>query len=260
MFVEGRIFDFIIVLAFFVVGFYMSISTDRFSPSIRRLAGVDAISEAIGRATEMGRPAHFTTGMGSGSLSKTETGPQIMAGLAVFSYVARLCAQNGVKLIVSVGQPDTIPLLEEYVREAWRAENLGEPDFPEILRFHSTEQFSFVSAVTGIMRREQPAANVVIGPVWAESAQLCIAGFQTGAMQVMGTARPSQIPLFAAFSDYVLIGEEIYAAGAQISGDKETINTLVTQDFGKILAIILIILGSVLSIAGADFLGTLLRS
>ncbi|MCL4424775.1 MAG: hypothetical protein M1553_04855, partial [Firmicutes bacterium] len=29
-------------------------------PAIRKLAGLDAIDEAIGRATEMGRPVHFS--------------------------------------------------------------------------------------------------------------------------------------------------------------------------------------------------------
>jgi hypothetical protein len=237
----------------------MSTISKSWSPELRRLPGVDAIEEAVGRAAETGRPCHFTTGMGLGSLSKTETGPQIMAGLAVWSHVSRLCAKNGVQPIVSVGQPDTIPMLEEYMRDSYRAEGVILPDLTETIRFHTTEQFSFVSAVTGIMRREKPAANVVIGPVWAESAQLCIAGFQTGAFQVMGTARPSQIPLFAAFSDYVLIGEEIYAAGAQLSGDKETTNTLAAQDIGKAFAVVLVLLGAILAIFGSNFLGNLMR-
>ncbi|MBE3519897.1 MAG: hypothetical protein IMW97_06305 [Firmicutes bacterium] len=32
-------------------------------PRIRKIAGLEAIDEAIGRATEMGRPMHFTPGM-----------------------------------------------------------------------------------------------------------------------------------------------------------------------------------------------------
>jgi hypothetical protein len=192
--------------------------------------------------------------MGTGTLSKTETGPQIMAALSIFSQVAQNAARNNVQLIASVGQPDTMPILEEHVREAWASQGLPVPEMSEVLRFHTTEQFSFVSAVTGIMRRERPAANVVVGPFYAESAQLVISGYQVGAMQIFGTARPSQIPLFAAFADYVLIGEEIYAAGAQIAGDRETLNTLITQDIGKGLSIFLIVIGTLLAIIGSDIL------
>ena len=81
---------------------------------------------------------------------------------------------------------------------------------------------------------------------------------QVGAMQLVGTARLSHMPFFAILADYVLLGEEIYAAGAMLGGDKVTINTLAAQDVGKLLAIILVVLGSILAIAGSDLLGNLL--
>jgi hypothetical protein len=177
-----------------------------------------------------------------------------MAGLSVYSYVAQLCAKLGAELIVSVGQTDTIGILEEYTREGFTAENQPVPPLEETLRFHSRQQFAFISAVSGLMRRDRPAANIVIGPVWAESSQLVNSAAEVGAMQLIGTARTSHIPWFAILSDYTLMGEEIYVAGAQISGDREVINTIAAQDVGKGIAILLVLLGSVLMIAGSELI------
>lgn len=53
---------------------------------IRRLPGLDAIEEVVGRAVEMGRPIFDIFGMGS----FTEIyATQIVAGLSILSYVAK---------------------------------------------------------------------------------------------------------------------------------------------------------------------------
>src|SRR3989304_7573638 len=102
--VKDQIMDFVLTVSFMIVAYVMAKIANRWNPKIREIAGVAAIPEAIGRATELGRPVHFTTGIGTASLSKTEDGPMIVAGLSVFSHVTQLCAKNGVRLITSVGQ------------------------------------------------------------------------------------------------------------------------------------------------------------
>lgn len=61
--------------------------------------------------------------------------------------------------------------------------------------------------------RMWPAANIMIGPFWAKSMMFAETFHRVGSMQVGGTARMYQIPFFAALCDYVLIGEEMFAAG-----------------------------------------------
>jgi len=248
MFIAGRTFDFIFLLVLWIaILVFMSIA-EKWTVPLRTIAGVVAIDEAIGRSAETGRPCHFTTGMGSGSLNKIEDGPQIMAGLAVFSHVASLCAKQGVRLIVSVGQPDTIPILEQYLRDAYNAENVPVPDMAETLRFHTTDQGAFSSSYVSIMRRERPASDIFIGPIWKESATCIAASNQVGAMSIMGTARFAHMTWLSSFADYLLIGEEIYAAGAQLSGDKPMINSIAVQDLGKAFALASIILGMLLTL------------
>ena len=78
--------------------------------------------------------------------------------------------------------------------------------------------------------REKPGANIMIGAYWAESMQLAETGSRVGAMQISGTAQTSQIPFFLVSTDYCLIGEEIYAAGAYLTNEAPLIASLAGQD------------------------------
>jgi len=78
-------------------------------------------------------------------------------------------------------------------------------------------------------------------------------------MQIGGTARMYQIPFFAALCDYVLIGEEMFAAGAYVSGDAQQIGTIACQDWYKLAALILGIIGMLLATANVTVIGDLLK-
>jgi hypothetical protein len=77
-------------------------------------------------------------------------------------------------------------------------------------------------------------------------------------MQIGGTARLYQIPFFAALCDYVLIGEEMFAAGAYVSGDPQQIGSIAAQDWYKLAALALGILGALLATVGVTIIGDLL--
>jgi len=86
----------------------------------------------------------------------------------------------------------------------------------------------------------------MVGPFWAESLIFVEAGAASGAFQVAGTARETQIPFFVLAADYSFIGEEIFAAGAMASGDNVTLASIRGQDIGKLLSWVLIVVGLVL--------------
>jgi hypothetical protein len=123
----------------------------------------------------------------------------------------------------------------------------------------SDQQFGYSASVMGILMREKPGAHIMIGAYWAESMQLAEVGATVGAMQISGTAQTSQIPFFLVSTDYCLIGEEIYAAGAYLSNEPALIASLAGQDVGRMLAIGLGILGSLLTTMGIKALIDLTR-
>jgi len=109
------------------------------------------------------------------------------------------------------------------------------------------------------MMRERPGANIMVGAYWAESLQLAETGARIGAMQIAGTAQTSQIPFFLVTTDYCLIGEEIYSAGAYLGNDAELIGSLAGQDIGRIIAVILGLLGALVTTFGSNAIISLFR-
>jgi len=224
---------------------------------IRRIPGLDAIEEVVGRAVEMGRPVFDIPGRGSFTdIYATQT----IAGLSVLSYVATLCARLGAKLYVPMSRVDVMPVAIELVRDAYRAEGkLEELDVEEQIPYLSGTQFAWAGGVIAMANRLKPAGNIMVGPFWAESMMFAESFDRVGAMQVGGTARMYQIPFFAALCDYVLIGEEMFAAGAYVSGDPQQFGTIASQDWYKLVALILGIVGALLATANVTVISDILK-
>ncbi len=240
----------IAVIVMFAVTWYVT-RAGRGKMYIRKIAGLQAVEEAVGRATEMGRSVLFIPGI----LDLDDV--QTIAGLTILGSVAKMTAEYETRLDVPVSRSLVMSNGREMVKEAYLS--VGRPDFynDDIVHYVTDEQFGYVAAVDGIMVREQPAACFYMGAFFAESLILAETGNYVGAIQIAGTAMPSQLPFFVAACDYTLIGEELFAASAYLSGDQRMIASLRGQDVGKVLAMGSIVLGSVLAtvatLSGAGF-------
>lgn len=208
---------------------------------VRTIAGLEAVTEAVGRATEMGRPCLFVPGIQD--INSIET----VAGITVLSRVARISAEYGAPIEVPTARALVMTTARETVEAAYYA--AGRPDaYNENMIYYITqEQFGYVAGVTGTMVREKPAACFYMGEFYAESLILAETGNSIGAIQVAGTARPTQLPFFIAACDYTLIGEEFFAASAYLSGEPQQLGSLKGQDVGKLLCFALVIVGCVLA-------------
>jgi hypothetical protein len=256
--IAGRIFGLIcLVVVMAAVTYFINRAEKGKVPKVRRIAGIDAIDEAIGRAVEMGRPVMAAHGIAN--LRDSTTGPQTIAGLSVLSYVAKKCAEVGTRIIVPIRQPEVWPIAADIVETAFRLAGKPEDYHSTDVMYLSDQQFGYSSSVMGILMREKPGAHIMIGAYWAESMQLAEVGATVGAMQISGTAQTSQIPFFLVSTDYCLIGEEIYAAGAYLSGEPALIASLAGQDVGRMLAVGLGILGGLLTTMGIKALVDLTR-
>jgi hypothetical protein len=243
-----NMFIFLLVFSAAVLLFIRSAKAGK-SLFIRKLAGLEAVEEAVGRATEMGKPVLFIPGISE--LDEIQT----IAGLSILGKVARITAQYETPLIVPVLYPMALAAAGEVVKGAYL--DAGRPDSfkPDMVRYVAGEQFAYVAAVNGIMLREKPAANVYMGAFYAESLLLAETGFEAGAIQIAGTAMPEQLPFFIAACDYTLMGEELYAASAYLSKEPLMLGSLKGQDLIKIVLVFFIIVGVILGLLqiGDDF-------
>lgn len=204
---------------------------------IRTIPGLQAVDEAVGRATEMGRPCLFVPGI----LDMNDI--QTVASMSILARVARTAAQYDAKVEVPTSRSLVMTTARETVQEAFL--EAGRPDayVEDDVYYVTDEQFGYVAYLSGNMVREKPAACFYMGAFFAESLILAETANAVGAIQVAGTAMPAQLPFFVAACDYTLIGEEFFAASAYLSGDPEQLGSLKGQDLGKILVAATIIAG-----------------
>lgn len=203
---------------------------------VRRIAGIDAIDEVIGRTVELGRPLSFTTGI-------TNTGPTLYACLGTLRYIGRKAALFSQRLLVPCSDPEVLVFSDATLQSAYTEERKFSEYDSSSVRYLSSEQFAFASGYQGIIHRENVGGAFLFGSFAAESLILAEAGQQIGALQVAATTSPEQVPFFITACDYTLVGEELFAAGAYLSQDPVQMGSLRGQDIAKLIILALILLG-----------------
>ncbi|MCL4304419.1 fibronectin type III domain-containing protein [bacterium] len=214
----------------------------------RRIAGIDAIDEAIGRATELGKPVLYVPG------TQNIENIQTIASIQLLTSVASKAANYDIPIIVPLNRAFMVTVAEEAVKQGFL--NAGRPDayVRDNIRYLSDEQFAFTSGTTGIMMREKTAAHFYLGAFFAESLILSETGFVAGAIQIAGTANTHQLPFFVVACDYTLIGEEYFATSALVTHDVEMMGTLKATDYMKAFIIVCLTASLVLEMFGVQFL------
>jgi len=211
---------------------------------VRKIPGLDAVEEAVGRATEMGKPVLFVPGLQE--IDEIET----LAAISILGRVAKITAQYDTPLLVPVRYPMVLAAGQEVVEQAYIEVGKRDSYNKDIVRYVAGEQFAYTATVNGIMMRERPAANIYMGAFFAESLLLAETGNAAGSIQIAGTARPAQLPFFIAACDYTLMGEELYAASAYLSHEPLMLGGLKGQDLMKIILVTCIIVGMLLATFG----------
>jgi hypothetical protein len=214
---------------------------------VRPLAGIEAIDEAIGRATEMGKPILYVLGIGTAGDIAT------IASFTVLGRVARKVAEYQTSMIVPCCDPVVMTIAQETVKTGYA--DAGRPDAynEDSVYYVTSQQFPFVAAVNGTIIREKPATNIYLGYFAAESLLLAETGVLAGSIQIAGTDQVSQLPFFVVACDYTLLGEELYAASAYLGREPLLLGTLKAQDYLKAIVLVCIVaLLALRMITGAD--------
>jgi len=221
---------------------------------IRRIAGLNAVDEAIGRATETGKKVLYVPGI------QSMDDIQTVASMSILGHVARATARYGTDLDVANKDPLTFASARETVRAAYMAE--GRPDLyrEEMVNYVTYDQFAFTAAVSARMVRERPATIFLVGYFFAESLILAETGQSVGAIQIAGQADPTQLPFFVATCDYTLIGEELYAASAYLSREPVLLGSIRGQDIFKALCIAVGLAGIAFATFGSMWVAKLLQT
>ena len=207
IFVSGNELSFIsIVIACITIEFFIRKAKSGEEIYMRPIAAMQAMEEAVGRATEMGNSVLYVPGISG--LDEIDT----ISGVIILGHIAGMTAEYEADLHV----PCCVPIVMEAARESCKESYLKKVFYQ--------------------------------GKFYAESLLLAETGSSIGAIQIAGTGSSSQIPFFVTACDYVLIGEEFYAASAYLSGSSEMIGSIKGQDYVKLLCMLFILTVVALSI------------
>ena len=223
---RANVLIFTIIISFLII-WYIERAKKGEHLFIRKIQGLDAISEAVGRSTELGKPILFSFGLGE--IKDIVT----VAALSILRQVAVTCAQHGTELLVPNWDPIVMAAAQETVQQAY-----SEPGRPDLYKdgnvtFLTSDQFGYAAGVDGMMLRQKPGAVFFMGYFYAEALLMSETGHSIGAIQIAGTTAITQLPFFIASCDYTLIGEEMLAASCYLKRDPQLLGSIKGEDFFK---------------------------
>ncbi len=234
---------------FFILFFYVftTVKKKKDSIYIRRIPGLDAIDDAVGRATEMGKPIIYDSGLGD--FVNTQT----IASMLILRSVAKKVAEFKAEIIYPAYNPMVLQVAEEMIASGFLDAGYPEDHKKDNCFFMVQDQFAFAAGLSGLIARKKPATALHFGYYAAESLLISEAGFAAGAIQVAGTTEATQLPFFITSCDYTLIGEELYAAAAYLSRDAQVLSNLKLSDYGKVIFGVLFLIGTIMLTINSDW-------
>jgi hypothetical protein len=206
-------------------------------PVLRTLAGFRGLPGQQSRAIESGQSLHIalgTGGVGSGNTATT------LAGLTVLENLADEAAATDTPPTVTVADPTALVIAQDVLRRAYvRRGNLRGYD-PRSIRYVAASPFPYAAGVMDILATEETSANVMAGVFGSEAAFIAEEGSKQGFLQVAGAADPTPLGVLYPSVNHLLIGEEMFTAGAYIGEHPSHVASLLAQDVVRWTLVIII--------------------
>lgn len=209
-------------------------------PRLRPMPAFDALAGISGRAAESGQVLHV--GLGTGGITGPDTVISV-AGLTTLEHLADQAANSESRLVVTVADPTLLPAAQEVLRRAYARQGKSDVFSPSQVRLLAPDAAAYAAGVMGLLEGENPLANVTVGAFGDEYLLIGETGTKKGVEQVTGTDDPAALAFMYATPAELLIGEEIFAAGAYLRRDPGSMASLIVQDWWRYLFVLLIIVG-----------------
>jgi hypothetical protein len=220
-------------------------------PKLRNFPAIDAIREGVGRSVETDKPVHF--GLGDASQLGGDRAAGTISALNFLSHTARLCAEMGAKFIVRISpSPHLLAQATSLVTDAYVFEGKeAELDKTYTIRYYGDSRGYMTGGISD-MTTLGVALNVTMGALSVETIWAYAITRSMGGIGVGGGSRWGMIFGLAMLADYALLGDEMYAASAKISGDRDMAASFVSADWMKYVLIAFTLVTSFAYLVGAQ--------
>lgn len=250
----GKRFDLIILLAIGVTMYLLMRKAEKGDiPKMRTVPMMKELDHVIGRAAEMGRPVHYTTGYGG---LHDEWAVMCVAGLAILSKVAELCGKYRVPLQFTCFRGYLVPIGRDILKTGYEKGGSPEMYSDEMVTYYGEDQVAYIGAIINYFETARPAVSMIFGAIQMEMNWVLMQASRYGAISLAGTPRLYYQGKMALMADHCLLGEELYTVGASISGDPVQLGCIQGEDWAKILVIILLAIGAIMVSVGSGTLFT----
>jgi hypothetical protein len=219
----------------------------RLAPRVRKLAAFRTLQQELGRATESGKPIHLA--LGSGSLGGGDTITSL-AGLQALEGLVDTAVSYDVPPIVTVGDATLLPLAQDVLRRAYERRQIPELYSPSSVRFVAPSPLAYAAGAIATGVAEDVTATVAVGAFGSEVSLLAEASDRRMAPQLAAVDSVQAIGALYPAVDRLAVGEDLYAMGAQVSGEQRYVTSLIAQDILRFALVAAILVGAVLALLG----------
>ena len=186
-------------------------------PNLRSIAAYDTVRGSMAIAAEEGLPIHLSLGTaGIADPFAMET----VAALSTLEFLSEQAAMTANLPLVSTASPTTLVLAQEVLSRPFRARaQMAEFD-PLSVRFiggaGDASGVAYAAGVIDLLDHRYVSANFMQGRFGDEYLLMGEVGARNNIVQVAGTANVDALPAMLVTAGDVLIGEDVFAAGAYL--------------------------------------------
>jgi len=210
----------------------------RLRPYMRPLSAFRSLHAETGYAAESGGAIHIA--LGSGGLHGTDAITSL-AGLQVVESLVNAAVSYNAPPIITVGDPTLLPLAQDVLRRAYERSGREEMYDPGRVRFVAPSPVAYAAGAANVVATENVTASMMAGAFGAEVSLIADAGARRDLPQLAAAADPPAIGALYPATDRLAVGEELYAAGAQMTGERRYLVGLMTQDVLRVILVLAIL-------------------
>jgi hypothetical protein len=202
------------------------------APSVRPLAAFQDLETETGYAAESGGAVHVA--LGSGEIyGEDELG---------ISYSA--------PPLVTVGDPTLLPLAEDALRRAYERSGASEMYDPSCVRFVAPTPVAYAAAAAQVVAMGDVTANMMAGSFGPEISLVADASARRDISQLGAVVSSGAAGALYPVTERLAVGEELYAAGAQMTGQRRYSISLAVQDILRVVVVLAIFGSAVMAFLG----------
>nr|MBN1229500.1 hypothetical protein [Anaerolineae bacterium] len=238
---------FIIILGVLLFFVFTILARRGFRPTLRPLSGYDTMHMQVGQAIESGGRVHLS--LGPNNIIDEKTGVTL-AAMSILDIVAEESIIGDLSPVATTSDATALPVIGDTIRRTYKRKDVLDKYDTKAARLVAFDPYALAGSAMSIIADDDVRANVLVGSFGPEVALMAEAGLRNQIPQTIGSDQVDCQAAAYSMADHILIGEELFVAGAYLRQTPSDIGSLATQDVLRWIIVGLIAFNVVLQTMG----------